>query len=151
MTANELHCTACKRAGTWWELNTLACTHADGCALDAKRPTVLVCGSRAWLDVPSIRTRLRELPPDTVILHGGARGADQIAATIGRALGLIVREFRADWSRLGKRAGYVRNVEMLDERPDLVLAFQLDASKGTQHTIDEARKRGIPVEVVTSW
>jgi hypothetical protein len=36
---------------------------------------------------------------------------------------------------------------MLDTKPDLVLAFQRDGSRGTQHTIDEARKRGIPVEV----
>lgn len=149
MTANELRCFVCNRAGTWWELNTLACSHGAGCALDSARATVLVCGSRHWLDVSVIRERLRKLPAGTLILHGGARGADQIAGTIARTLGLQVREFRADWARLGKRAGYVRNVEMLDARPDLVLAFQLDGSRGTQHTIDAARERGIAVEVFT--
>jgi hypothetical protein len=37
---------------------------------------------------------------------------------------------------------------MLDDEPDRVLAFQRNGSRGTQHTIDEARRRGIPVEVV---
>lgn len=40
-----------------------------------------------------------------------------------------------------------RNLAMLDEKPDLVIAFQINGSAGTQHTIDQARKRGIPVEV----
>jgi hypothetical protein len=39
---------------------------------------------------------------------------------------------------------------MLDTGPDLVLAFQRNGSRGTQHTIDEARARGIPVEVFTA-
>jgi hypothetical protein len=37
LPANWLDCTACRRAGTWWDLNTLGCTHATGCALDAAR------------------------------------------------------------------------------------------------------------------
>ena len=38
---------------------------------------------------------------------------------------------------------------MLDEKPDEVIAFQLNSSKGTQHTIDNALKRGIPTRVFT--
>lgn len=149
MRANELNCLACHRAGSWWDLNTLGCSHAPGCVLDGNRVTVLVCGSRGWLDVPTVRQHLSKLPRGSLILHGGARGADQIANTIARSLGLDVREFPADWAHLGRRAGYARNIEMLDEHPDFVLAFQLDGSTGTQHVIDSARDRGIPVEVIT--
>jgi hypothetical protein len=39
---------------------------------------------------------------------------------------------------------------MLDQQPDRVLAFQRNGSTGTQHVIDETRKRGIPLEVFSA-
>lgn len=116
--------------------------------------TVLVCGSRNWGDGKRIATRLDELGPGTTIIHGAARGADRIAGAVATSLGYTVQEFPADWRGKGKAAGVIRNLEMLDQKPDLVLAFQRAGSTGTQHTIDEARRRGIPVEVIrweTRW
>jgi hypothetical protein len=110
---------------------------------------VLVCGSRDWEDIHAIRMRLLRLPPTSEIIHGGAPGADRVAAWLAEDFGFAVREYKADWSR-GKRGGPERNIRMLDQRPQLVLAFQRNGSRGTQHTIDEARRRGIPVEIVTS-
>lgn len=110
---------------------------------------VLVCGSRDWQDAEAIRARLVELPRGSEVIHGAARGADSIAATIARGLGLTERAFPADWRGKGRRAGILRNLAMLDEEPDRVLAFQRAGSRGTQHTIDEARRRGVPVEVVS--
>jgi hypothetical protein len=107
---------------------------------------VLVCGSRDWQDPDMIEDRLAALPACT-ILHGAARGADTIAATVGDIYGHTVQAFPADWDTHGRRAGIIRNLAMLDECPDLVIAFQAHKSRGTQHTIDEARRRGIPVEV----
>jgi hypothetical protein len=112
---------------------------------------LLVCGSRDWTDAAPIAARLSALPgehEEIWILHGAARGADTIAAFEAKALGFTVRAYPADWERYGKRAGILRNLQMLEEEPDLVLAFQIDGSRGTQHTIDEARRRGIPVEVI---
>lgn len=111
---------------------------------------VLVCGSRDWDDYEAIAVQLDRFSPGTDVIHGNARGADRIAAKIAANLGLHVRAFPADWREQGKRAGVVRNIAMLDENPDLVIAFQRNGSRGTQHTIDEARKRGIPVEVHAS-
>ena len=108
---------------------------------------VLVCGSRTWRDADRIRFKLRELPRGTVIIHGGARGADRIAAEIAHALGLEERPYLPDWDTHGKRAGMVRNVAMLDANPDKVLAFWDGASTGTAHTIKGARERGIPVDI----
>ncbi|SRR5713226_671378 len=112
---------------------------------------VLVCGSRHWTDWKLIETHLKMLPPGTTIISGAARGADQMAATIGAKLGLEVQESPADWAKFGRAAGYRRNLLMLKERPDLVIAFHLDASPGTAHAIENARKRGIPVEVVGKY
>jgi hypothetical protein len=114
---------------------------------------VLVCGSRDWTDGNAVASRLTALPgehEEITVLQGGARGADALAATVAINLGFNVRSFPANWRPGGiynPRAGLDRNIAMLDERPDLVIAFQINGSRGTQHTIDEARKRGIPVEV----
>jgi hypothetical protein len=93
--------------------------------------------------------RLSRYQAGTVVLEGEAPGADRIGRLVAEYLGFTVRKFPADWKRYGRRAGILRNLEMLDETPDVVVAFQLRGSRGTQHTIDEARRRGIPVEVHT--
>lgn len=90
---------------------------------------------------------MRNLPLDSVIITGGARGADEIAAQAADYFGLSSVVIHAKWDKHGKRAGYLRNIEMLDMNPRLVIAFQREGSRGTQHTIDEARKRGIETEV----
>lgn len=108
---------------------------------------VLVCGSRGWRRYTPILNALMELPKGTLVIHGGASGADAYAARACRELGLKQQVFYADWGKLGKRAGILRNVEMLDEEPDRVLAFWDGESRGTKHAIDEAFKRGIDVKV----
>jgi hypothetical protein len=114
---------------------------------------ILVCGSRNWHDTQTIRERLtRLIPPEPwadepTIVHGDALGADRIAASVALDLGLWVEAHPANWRKHGKAAGPIRNNRMLDSDIDLVLAFQRAGSRGTQHTIDGARRRGIPVEV----
>lgn len=110
---------------------------------------VLVCGSRDWIKYHVIRRRLAELPEDTEIIEGGAPGADLMAKDAARSLGLDYVEHGANWIRHPKAAGPIRNRKMLDRNPDieLVIAFPLPQSKGTIDMIDEARKRGIEVEV----
>jgi hypothetical protein len=127
---------------------------------------VLVCGSRDWSNSAAIRRYLEQLPDDAVVMHGGARGADRLAGVIAESLGLEVEVHAADWrvtpdtptGRIGslpgggtydRGAGLIRNVAMLNEQPDLVLAFHLGGSSGTEHTVIEARRRGIPVEVIS--
>lgn len=108
---------------------------------------VLVCGSREWFRADLIREKLAQLPRGTTIIHGAARGADTIAAAIAGQLGFDVIAFPVDWRR-GRGAAFERNIEMLERRPDLVIAFQRDGSTGTQHVIDNALRRGIPVDVI---
>lgn len=124
----------------------------------------LVTGSRGWTDEAPIRARLEQLPPCSFVIHGGARGVDRMAAIIAQQLGHAVRAFPADWrvtadtpagairtrrdgARYDSRAGLRRNLLMLDQRPDVVLAFWDGRSAGTKHCIEAAIERGIPVEV----
>ena len=114
--------------------------------------TVLVCGSRDWKDYYAIKGELSKLPKHTLIIHGKCpTGADKLADKAARALGLKVRRFPADWVKYGRSAGPIRNTEMIDERPDKVLAFHEDLpnSKGTKDTVEKARKAKIEVEIFT--
>ncbi|MEW6771831.1 MAG: DUF2493 domain-containing protein [Bacillota bacterium] len=115
---------------------------------------VLVCGSRDWINRAAILRELSKFPPGTVVIQGGCRGADRLAAEIARELGFTVKEFRADWQRYGPRAaGPIRNRRMLDEgKPDLVLAFHaaIKKSRGMADIVRQARRAGVPVRVITN-
>ena len=111
---------------------------------------VLICGDREWQDEEKIRNRVSKLPKGSTIIHGACRGADLIADKVSRKLGFSVHPFHADWKKHGLAAGPIRNREMLDKNPTLVLAFHpdLQRSKGTLDTLIEAAWRGIPVEII---
>ncbi len=111
---------------------------------------VLVCGDRNWTDVELIRDNLPH--ETTVVIHGACRGADKIGGEVAESLGIPVEVFPAQWKRYGRGAGPIRNKQMLDEgKPDLVLAFHPDLlkSKGTRNMVTLARKKGLPVIVVS--
>ena len=108
---------------------------------------VLFCGSRDWTDSNLIRELLEAMVHDWgrfTVIHGAASGADTIAGSIAESLGLPVEKYPAQWNSFGKRAGYLRNIEMAATNPDRVVAFQKNESKGTQMMLDIAEKRGIP-------
>lgn len=111
---------------------------------------VLICGSRDFADPFGVSLRIdarvAALPPACSVIHGNARGADRIAAEAAKRHGHAVTPYPARWKEEGKQAGILRNIRMLDAQPDLVLAFWNGKSGGTQHTILEARRRGINVE-----
>jgi hypothetical protein len=116
-------------------------------ARSRSRERVVVCGSRGWTDLATIARRIGELPDDSIVIHGGAKGADSMAGQAATLRGLHVAVVYPLWEHYGKSAGHRRNATMLDLEPHRVIAFTLGTG-GTQGTIDDARRRGIPVEVV---
>lgn len=112
---------------------------------------LLVCGSRDWADRDAMYgflDRLAALYDIDVVIEGEARGADMMAAEWAEARGYSVLRFPADWSRHGKRAGPIRNEQMLVEgKPDLVVAFHphIAESKGTADMVRRARKAEVDV------
>jgi hypothetical protein len=113
---------------------------------------VLMCGDRNWSNIEALLDKFKELalPPDTVVIHGGAKGADQMAGYVAKKLGLTVEVFEADWARYGRAAGPVRNKAMLDSGVQLVVAFHEDisSSKGTVDMMSRAIKAGIKTVLV---
>lgn len=113
---------------------------------------VIVCGSRAWTDEDPIRTAIEAIVPGTVVITGGASGADSIAHACAKAAGLPTRVWCADWARYGRAAGPRRNRLMLDDLLGFtersVRAFRLPGrSPGTDHMIRLARTAGVEVIV----
>ena len=109
---------------------------------------VIVCGSRGWWDRETIAGTLFDLPGNTMIVHGAAKGADRMAEQEAQKLGLLVEAHPADWGAHGKQAGLIRNAIMAELGADLCIAFWDGESNGTDHMIREATKRQIPVLIV---
>lgn len=111
---------------------------------------VIIAGSRDFADYKLLQSKcdlfFQEKRP-TAIISGLARGADMLGARYAQEREIPVLKFPADWECLGKRAGMVRNLQML-EVADAVIAFWDGQSRGTAHTINEAKKRGLPLRVV---
>ena len=110
---------------------------------------VIVCGTRRWHDRKKVADRLFDLPVDSTIVHGAARGADTIAHQEAQKLGLLVEPHVAEWDKFGRGAGLIRNNEMAKLGADLCIAFWDGKSAGTQHMIETAKRYGIPVEVIS--
>ncbi len=123
---------------------------------------ILVCGGRTYSDGPALIAEIQKhcewtepddfgntLPTGIVIIHGRARGADDIADQWAVNNDIPIEEYPAKWDLLGKRAGIIRNIEMLEQsKPDLVIATK--GGDGTAHMVGIARRAGITV-IKVGW
>lgn len=111
----------------------------------------IIAGSRDCTDKRELLAALEccGWTPTTVI-SGAARGADRLGEIWAAEANVPCERFPADWDTNGKAAGYKRNVQMADNAEALIALWD-GASKGTKHTIDIAKRRGLRVHVhVTS-
>lgn len=110
----------------------------------------LVCGGRDYRDREQAYRYLDQLHAKykfTEIIAGAAAGADTYACMWAESRGVAWREFPANWDHYGDKAGRIRNLRMLEEKPDLIVAFPGGA--GTRHMITSGWKAGVPV--ISTW
>jgi hypothetical protein len=113
---------------------------------------ILVTGSRTWTDHDIIRDTLtglwRKHGPHLTVVHGHCpTGADHHAHQWAHdhARNKVTAEpHSADWRRLGRRAGPIRNAHMVKLGAHICLAFILDGSSGATSCLAMANKAGIP-------
>ena len=114
---------------------------------------VIIAGGRDFIDYSLLREKVNNILTEKrathkiVIVSGCARGADTLGMRYASENIFDVDEYPADWDKYGKKAGYMRNVEMA-ENADALIAFWDGKSKGTQYTINYAIKMNKEVTVV---
>lgn len=105
---------------------------------------VIVCGGRDFDDREFLFKTLNRLNVEfsfDVIYEGGAKGADTFAREWAKEANIPVQTFHAEWDKYGSKAGPIRNLQMLDQKPDLVIGFA--GGRGTDHMLKIARKAGV--------
>lgn len=104
----------------------------------------LICGGRDFHDIDRMRKALVHLffkrkCNELTFISGGASGADSLVEKLAVELGVNMEVFPADWNKYGRSAGIMRNKEMIEQVPDIVIAFWNGVSKGTANTLQLAK------------
>lgn len=117
-----------------------------------------VVGSRSITDKDKIYEYLdyyidqaEQLGKTLIIVSGGAKGVDTIAAEFGKSRGLIVINVLPAWNdrhgNLVRSAGFKRN-EIIWEIADCGIAFWDKVSKGTAHSFRLAKQHGKKIAII---
>lgn len=117
---------------------------------------IMVTGSRIWTDkrrvwrvLDEVVEQARSADPDVriTLLHGGAAGADEMAAAWAENRGHTSHAMHARWKTEGKAAGVIRNQRMVATGPNVVVAFRANHSRGTTDAIERAHAAGITLRI----
>ena len=114
---------------------------------------IIIAGGRDFMDYNLLKEKVNKILQEKkvthkiVIISGCARGADTLGLRYASENTFDVEEYPANWDKYGKKAGYMRNVEMA-KNADALIAFWDGKSKGTKHMIDIATERNLPIRVI---
>jgi hypothetical protein len=108
---------------------------------------VLVTGGRKYADRERVYAALDAVHAKhviTLLIEGGALGADRLAREWARLRGVPHETEDADWNHYGHAAGLIRNSVMLAKwKPEAVVAFK--GNNGTADMVAKAEAAGLPV------
>lgn len=113
---------------------------------------IAIVGSRNYKDRFQLgivlAMELEVLGDETVIISGGASGADSLAEEYAAAFGLETEIYPANWAEFGKAAGPIRN-KVIAQECDMMLAFYGPdgVTPGTQSSVRLAKEAGKEVKV----
>lgn len=111
---------------------------------------VIIAGGRDFNNYPLLKEKVDKILSQSevkLIIAGGAKGADTLAIDYAKEKGYNYLIVKADWDKLGKGAGHIRNEEMAKIGTHLI-AFHDGISKGTAGMIKLAEKYNLKVRVV---
>lgn len=107
-----------------------------------------IVGSRSFSDYDAMLRFLGEITHKegfriSTIISGGAQGADALAEKAAKEYGKGFVAFRADWGKYGKRAGIIRNEDII-KNCDVCFAFWDGQSRGTANDIELCKRYDKP-------
>jgi predicted Rossmann fold nucleotide-binding protein DprA/Smf involved in DNA uptake len=111
---------------------------------------VIIAGGRDFSDYSLLKESCDQILSnlDNIeIVSGRAKGADSLGEEYALENGHNCKIFPADWDKYGKAAGYKRNSEMA-EYAELLIAFWDGTSRGTEHMINIAEKKGLKIKII---
>ena len=83
---------------------------------------------------------------EVVIVSGGAVGIDSLGAQWAELRKLKTEIYLPDWQTHGKKAGFLRNQQIIDNS-DYLIAITT-GSNGTADSIKRAVKKNIPIKII---
>lgn len=98
---------------------------------------IAIVGSRSIDNLELLEEiwNLLNMPFDNVaIISGGATGVDTNAREFANKHNLEIKEFKPNWYKYGKRAGFKRNEDII-KNCDICIAIWDGKSPGTEHSI----------------
>jgi hypothetical protein len=111
-----------------------------------------ITGSRDLFIEKDIKNVLANLyakginPKKMVMVVGDAKGVDATATKLWLDAGLRVEVYNAQWYEFGKKAGMLRNIDMVKSGVDFGYGFCKNNSKGTTGMLNLATEFGVPFE-----
>ncbi|MFT7614323.1 MAG: hypothetical protein ACI9J3_003305 [Parvicellaceae bacterium] len=112
---------------------------------------VIIAGGRHFFDYAIVKRvcdhMLKDRKAGTIeIVSGTCRGADKLGERYAKENGYPVKPFPAEWNKLGKSAGHIRNEQMANYS-DALISFWDGKSSGTKDMISLARKHELKIKV----
>jgi hypothetical protein len=108
-----------------------------------------IVGSRSFNDYDLLCDFIEEnynVKEITEIVSGGARGADALGERFANDYLKELTVFPADWEKHGKKAGLLRNVDII-KNCDECVCFWDGESHGTKHDIELCEKMNKPYKI----
>lgn len=107
-----------------------------------------IIGSRDFTDYDLLCNELEPYKAKiTLVVSGGARGADLLGERWAIQNNIKTQIFLPDWDNFGKRAGLIRNEDII-KNTDIVVAFWDGISTGTKHALSLCKRYNKPKKVV---
>lgn len=110
---------------------------------------ILVCGGRHFSDYALLEKTIKDIIAENgceniEIVSGHCVGADRLGKLYAEKHNAQVKIFPAAWEKYGKRAGSMRNKQMVDYisgfKDKIAVAFISANTKGTRNTIALAKR-----------
>lgn len=109
-----------------------------------------IVGSRTFNDFVLLEQKIIQLyhvQDISCIVSGGANGADKLGEQFAKKYKISLSVHKPQWDIYGKRAGFVRNKEIVDQS-DEIIAFWDGSSPGTKNTINLAYQSNKKIEII---